>query len=71
LSLPIDIDEIVVVSVVKSPSKDIELVVSVIGGVDVPVVVRGVLLDLVPRVPGTTESNLAAISTKLMLNSEC
>ena len=57
----------VVVSIVESPSKDVELVVSVIGGVDV--VVGGVLLDLVP---GTTKSNLAEIGTKLMIyNNEC
>ena len=48
--------------VVKSPSKGVELVV---GGVDV--VVGGILLDLVPRVPGTTSLNLAAVGTKLIV----
>ena len=51
--------EMVVVSIVKSPSKGVELVV---GGVDV--VVGGILLDLVSRVPGTMPLNLAAIGIK-------
>ena len=66
MSLPIiGIVEMVVVIIVKSPSKGVELVV---GGVDV--VIGGILLDLIPRVPGTTESNLAEIGTKLMLKNE-
>ena len=55
----------VVVSIIKSPSKGVELVVS---GVDV--VVGGILLDLVPRVPGTMSLNLAAIGTKPIVNDK-
>ena len=43
-------------------SSKFEGVESVVGGVDV--VVGGILLDLVPRVPGTVSLNLAAIGTK-------
>ena len=53
----------VVVIIVKSPSKGVELVV---GGVDV--VIGGILLDLVPRAPGTMALNFAAVGTKPILN---
>ena len=56
--------EMVVISVDKSTSKGVELVVSVIGDVDA--VVGGVLLDLVP---GTMPLNLAAVGIKSILNS--
>ena len=57
----------IVVKIAKSPSKGVELVV---GGVDV--VVEGILLGLVPIVPGTTSLNLAAIGTKpiVLLNDK-
>ena len=41
---------------------------SVIGGVNA--VIEGILLDLVPRVPGTMPLNLAAIGTNPILNDK-
>ena len=41
---------------------------SVVGGVNV--VVGGILLDLIPRVPGTVSLNLAAVGTNPILNDK-
>ena len=65
ITLSVGIVEMVVVSIIKSPSKGAELVV---GGVDV--VVGGILLNLVPRVPGTMSLNLAASGTKPIVNDK-
>ena len=64
------ITRIVLVDVLSTISVDDDVLgfegaESVVGGVDV-----GILLDLVPRVPGTISLNLAADGTKPILDSK-